>query len=118
MDNPTTPEEVVQLKQACERLSRSIREGRSHRNDDEYTTLRELNLLDALQNVGKVLQRGCGSQCPSHVLGWSDDFYQCMNLLCFERYAEWLIDRLCVCMYAPEHTYTQSTLLCGTLLYH
>lgn len=86
MDDSTNPELVVQLKQACQRLSRGIHEPISDLHD-EYRILKNCKIVDILKEVTALLRTGCGGHnSPSRVLGWSDDFHQCMNLLCFERY--------------------------------
>ena len=85
MNDSTNPGRVVQLKEAFERLSRGICDSNSDENDFN-SQIKDSIILDTLKGASDLLRTGCGGDSPSKVLGWSNDFYQCMSLLCFERY--------------------------------
>lgn len=75
---------VVQLKGACEHLRAAICKVKTSKND-EYKELEQSNLIELLKSVTEEARQG-SVDLSEVVRGWSDDFYSCANLLCFERY--------------------------------
>ena len=90
MTGSTASERIAQLKQTCETLSNLVNLSRASEKD-EFTSIQNLNIVDAFRGVTEDIRSNQGVDCPvppRELVGWSKEFCAGMHQLCFERYVD------------------------------